>query len=200
MNERVFCKAMVALMVGCLPCVFLIPAVRTGAAAWPFAIALALGIGINLLYLWLREQQMLSFFGRPGLLRKLIKFYLLSAPLLYVVGFPFFDASLRRLPFFKDAVHVLETSDAAKNDIGLPLKVGWPVEGSIEETPDSGHSILEIPVFGSRDGGTLRVVSTKAKGLWKINELTLILRDGTVRDLLAKDGQGRPGDPAEGPG
>jgi Cytochrome oxidase complex assembly protein 1 len=192
MNERAFCKTLIALMLTCLPCVVLIPAIRTGAAAWPFAVALMIGIAINLLYLWLRKHQMLGFFVRPGGFRRLIKFSLLCAPLFFVVSSPFFDASMRHLPFYRDAVRLMEESDVAKADIGPPMKIGWPVEGSCDETPDSGRSTLEIPVSGSRGRGTLRVVATKAEGLWHINQLTLIMSESDVRENLVSGGQINP--------
>jgi hypothetical protein len=194
MNERVFCKIFIGLMVACLLCVILIPTVRTSDAAWSFFIALTIGIGINLLYLLLRNHQMLVFFTQHGLLRKLIKFYILCAPLIFVIGIPFFDASIRRHPFFKDAVHLMEESNVVKNDLGIPLKVDWPIEGNLSETPDSGNSILEIPVSGSHSRGTLRVEATKTNALWKIDKLKLIPRDSDTQELLIMDGAaGGPG-------
>jgi hypothetical protein len=184
MNERVFCKVLIGLMVACLLCVIFVQSVRTSGAAWPLTIALAIGLASNLLYLWLRKLQMLGFLDRHRRLRRLLIFGLLCAPQLSVLFTEWFNFDAHKHPIFKDAVSLMIESDVAKRDLGMPIEIGWSVEGRFGETKDRGDFILSVPVAGSHGQGTMRVVATKTHGLWKIDELTLILPDHNVPESL----------------
>ena len=186
MNVKSYCRVLVVLMLGCLLCVLLIPGIRMGKAAWPISAALVIGVAVNLLYIRIRNHQVFDFLEKGRRVRRLFRLCL-SAPLILVLVIAIVDIYERRMPLFKDAVSVMEESDVAERDLGVPIKIGWPIEGSTEETPDSGHSNLLIPVSGTLGRGSLRVVGTKSNGAWKISELTLILRNGSVRESLPTD-------------
>jgi hypothetical protein len=174
-------------MMGCLFCVALIPTVRTSSLAGFFATIFIVGISVNVLYLQFRKHQKFSFLARPGTGRRFFRLLLL-VPLVSFVWTVCDDAFERRLPILLDAIHFTEKTDVAKRDLGVPLVVGWPIKGSFDENQESAHRTLLIPVSGSHGQGSLRVVGTKANGVWKLTELTLILRDTNVRESIETGG------------
>ncbi len=187
MNQKTFCKALIVLMLIELLCVILIPAVRTSKDVG-FAIAMfAIGITVILLYLQFRKHYKLGFLARPGPARFFFSL-LLCVPAGSFAWTACDDVFERRLPIFHDAIHLAEASDVAKSDLGMPLKVGWPVVGEYVESKESGHRTLLIPVSGNQGRGFLRVRETKANGVWKMTELTLILHDGNVQESLSTGG------------
>ena len=188
MNEKTYCKALAGLMLGCLPFIFIIPAVRDSKAAWPFAVGLVIGIAFNLLYIELRKRQKLEFISSARPVRILTRF-LLCVPLFWILASILIDASERRMLLFKDAINALNSSEIAKRDLGSPFKIGWPIGGNTEDHGDSGHAVLRIPVSGSHGEGTLRVVGTKDHGVWKLNELTLFLHGGDAQESIQVDGR-----------
>lgn len=183
MNEKIFCKTLVVIMTACLLSVVLVPEVRSGRAAVPFTVALAAGILLNLLYLKLREGQALSFINKSRRVRAFI-WICLCAPLIFVLGFVASDRYDRGTPLFKNAVHVMEGSDIASRDLGSPIKIGWPIEGGSEETSETGHATLRIPVSGIHANGTLLVVGTKVDGSWKPNKIVLYIQGGKPQGIL----------------
>jgi hypothetical protein len=168
----------------------LIPAVRTSRAAWTFADAQIIGIVVNLLYVQFCKpvRRRLGFLGvMPG--RMLFRF-LLCFPVFVIALSTYFDFSERRSPIFVDAIHAMNDSEAAKSDLGAPIKIGWPVSGETELMGDHGHTILYIVVSGTRDEGTLTVAGTKTKGVWAIDGIKLRLKGGsTEQDLMQTDPQ-----------
>ncbi len=183
MNERTYCKALIALMLGCLLCLILIPSRRASENRDFAVVVFAVGITVTLLYSQLRKHQMLGFLARPGPLRFFFRL-LLCVPLLAFAFTVSTDAYERHLPIFRDAILQMEESDAAKRDLGVSIEAGWPIVGSYDGEQESPQWILVIPVAGSHGKGSLRVVGTKTNGVWKISELTLIVRDSSVRESL----------------
>lgn len=192
MIEKSFFGFLIGLMSAGLLYVILVPSIRTSDAAWPIEIALAIGMAGNLLYLWLRQGQLRGFMERHGLMRALIIFSLFCTPQIYVVGLEWFNFDAHRHPVFMEAVNLMEESDVARRDLGLPIKVGWPAAGSFGENKDRGKLTLEVPVSGSHGQGKMRVDGTKTHGVWKIDKLTLKLRDSSVPESLIADGQALP--------
>ncbi|HXR39605.1 MAG TPA: cytochrome c oxidase assembly factor Coa1 family protein [Terracidiphilus sp.] len=186
MIEKAYCRTLIILMIICLLCVILIPEVRTSREAWTFAVAQMIGIAANLLCIRFPNllRMRLSFLtAMPG--RLFLRFLLLSPIFLFVLC-ALFDFGERRSALFKDAIHNMEESQAARADLGVPIKIGWPIQGEMDSglTGDSGHSTLLIPVSGNHGEGTLRVLGTKTNGVWTIHEITLVLRDSNVRESL----------------
>jgi hypothetical protein len=173
--------------------VLLSPVVRKSEAASPLTIVLTIGIASNSLYLWLRDRQKLGFLSRHWVLRTLVIFWVLFLPQLYVSGLEWFNFIAHDHPVFKAAVSLAEESDVAKRDLGSPIRIGWSTAGSFGETKDHGDLDLEVPISGSHGGGKMRVIGTKADGVWRIDELTLRLTSGGVRESLLRDKQDHPG-------
>jgi hypothetical protein len=172
-------------MVACLGCGILISATRTSRAAWDFAGILLFGIAINLLYIEIRNHQKLQFLERSMLNRWFLRFCLF-APLFVVCGFAVSDFFDRRAPIFKDAILLLEESGQANGNLGTPIRVEWPIEGTQVTEGGSGRWTMRIPVSGLHGRGTLQVGAAKSGGIWKIDKMILILDDGSVQENLLK--------------
>jgi hypothetical protein len=170
-------------MLGELLCVILIPVVRTNQDVGFDVTILLVGIAVNISYLQFSKRQRVGILSRPGPVR----FFFILFLCIPAVSFGWTacsDAYERGLHIFHDAIGLMETSEVARRDLGAPLKVGWPIEGSLEENRESGRRVLHIPVYGNHARGTLLVVATKANGMWKLEELTLLLSNGSVREDL----------------
>lgn len=183
MFERIYCKTLIALMSLILLCIVLIPTMRTGRAAWPFALYQVAGIAVNLLYLRARKAEKLPRIVslNPG---GLIACVVLAVPVLYVAQIISGDRDRRQTTLFKDAVQQMQDSDIAKADLGVPIKIGWPTEENTNEKGTSGNATIGIPVYGSHGRGELIVVATETNSVWSIDELTLILDDGKIKESL----------------
>jgi len=94
------------------------------------------------------------------------------------------DRYSRSLPIFQDAVSSLNVSEVAKNEIGEPIEIGWPVTASLDWSSESESAELAIPVSGERGKGTLHVVGKKEIGMWRIEGLYLIMRGSTERENI----------------
>jgi Cytochrome oxidase complex assembly protein 1 len=187
MNQTTFCKALIVLMLIELLCVICVPVVRANKDVGFDIGLLTVGITLTVLFLRFRKHNGLGFLARPGLARFFFSLLLCVPP----GSFAFTacdDLCERRLPIFHDAINLAEKSDVVKKDLGAPMTVGWPVVGNSEESQKSGHETLQIPVSGNRGRGSLLVVGTKTNGVWKMSELTLISRDGNIRESLSADG------------
>jgi hypothetical protein len=183
MTQKTFCKILIVLMVIELLCVILVPAVRANKDVAFDVAMLTVGITVNVLYLQFRKHNRLGFLARPGLARIFFSLLLCVPPGAFA-GTACDDFQERRLPIFHDAIRLMETSEVARRDLGEPLKVGWPVVGQSEESKESGHETLQIPVSGNHGQGFLLVVGEKANGAWKMRELTLTLREGNVQESI----------------
>lgn len=98
------------------------------------------------------------------------------------------DRYSRSLPIFQDAVSSLNVSEVAKNKIGEPIEIGWPVTASLDWSSGSENAELAIPVSGERGKGTLQVVGKKEIGTWRIEGLYLIMRGSTAQENLLASG------------
>jgi hypothetical protein len=187
MNEKLYCKILVSLMLACLLCIVVVPAFRTSRAFWTFVGAQIIGIAVNLLYIQFRDPVRRRLGILAVLPARMLFRFLLFSPVFYFVGFVLFDIGERRSALCIDAIHLMQESDIAKRDLGVPLKIGWPIQGKTYLEGGSGNSALLIAVSGSHGEGTLRVVSRKTHGIWTIDELTLTMRDIDISENLKKD-------------
>ena len=62
--------------------------------------------------------------------------------------------------------------------LGLPIKDGWFLTGSVEVNAQSGTADLQIPVSGPKGAGTIYVAGTKIAGVWTYSRLNIKL-DGS---------------------
>jgi len=79
---------------------------------------------------------------------------------------------------FDEATKIASGSDIVAQQVGVPFKVGWPIEGESDETSHSGKAELLIPISGIRGKRMLQVEATKNGAAWKIDQLYLNERYG----------------------
>lgn len=84
---------------------------------------------------------------------------------------------------YERAVAAVQTSPAARHELGAPIEPGWYVMGSIKTAGSSGRSTMEFPVSGARSEGTVRLSATREAGVWAFQLLELRSADRTI-DLL----------------
>jgi len=182
MKGTTFFKIQIGLHLIGLSCVLLVPAVRESRLVAFLVTVFGLWIAFNAFFLQHRTSTWLSFLTKWWPPRLLLRLFL-TIP---IVAFGFTvcdDAYSRRLPMFQGAIHALRESKTSKFNLGEPIEVGWPVSGSYEEGNKSEYRTLEIPVRGSYGEGSLFGAWTKTNEVWKMDELKLILSDGSSRPI-----------------
>ncbi len=183
MKEKAFLSSLTIVMTCGLIGVIVCPAAHIGRATWTLEGTFVVGILLNVIYGALRRRFALSILAEPGIVRRF--FWLcLSVPSLVLVLAISVDLFNRTLPPFSDAIHIMQQSSIANAKVGEPVRIGWPVEGSSAISGDSGHTFLRIPIAGQNGQGTLKVIGTKSNGVWKVDELTLTMRDSDAHDDL----------------
>jgi hypothetical protein len=86
---------------------------------------------------------------------------------------------------YKLAFARVQSSPAAVNALGEPLKSGLFVSGNINVNGPSGAANLSIPVSGPKGGGTIQLKATKSVGRWTFDALFLdVAATGQRIDLL----------------
>lgn len=140
----------------------------------------------------LRSKQGPDLRNKPNWLRRVFILCILGTVncIVIVVGS---DIYSRKLPIFQDAKQALDGSSVARSDLGESIKIGWPIRLDFKASSVSGYARLALPVYGTLDKGVLYVMGTKSDGVWKVDEMFLIRRGGTVRESL------QPAEPTERP-
>jgi hypothetical protein len=74
-----------------------------------------------------------------------------------------------------------ESKDVAA-ELGMPIQAGWFITGTINVSDSMGDANLNIPLSGSKNGGTLHVVAHKIRGDWQFEcvELEIIGQSHTI--------------------
>lgn len=111
---------------------------------------------------------------------------LFLAPVITGVLIEFGDVYSRHQQVFIQATQLLRESDPAKAALGKPVKIGWPIGASSEESPDAGYTRLSIPVSGSLHRGVLHANGTKAGGGWTLDEANLTVKDAASTEISLK--------------
>jgi hypothetical protein len=84
-----------------------------------------------------------------------------------VVGMvTFFGKVLKNNPPYKDSIVAVQSSSAAVDALGEPIKPGFMPSGNISVTNDSGTVEFSIPVKGPKGSGTIVVKGTRSGGVW----------------------------------
>jgi hypothetical protein len=81
------------------------------------------------------------------------------------------ELSLKGNDAYAQAMARAQASPQVATRIGLPLKVGWFVSGSINTSGDSGDADLSIPISGPKGKGKILVVAKKVAGSWQFETL-----------------------------
>jgi hypothetical protein len=83
---------------------------------------------------------------------------------------------------YKLAMRTAQASPCVVQSLGSPIKSGWAMSGSIEESGDDGSANLSIPISGPRGKGDIEVEAKKIAGIWTIN--SLIFSHGPTRSSI----------------
>jgi hypothetical protein len=76
-------------------------------------------------------------------------------------------------------------SDEVNEVLGTPLKPGFMVNGSINDSNGAGTADFEVPVTGPKNSGTLEVTAVKERGgAWTFSRLAVQVDLGPRIDLL----------------
>jgi len=91
---------------------------------------------------------------------------------------------------YKRAMEMAQGDPRVAAALGEPVEASRVLVGNIEETGETGHAELSIPLCGPKGRGTLSVVANKSRGRWIIEEavLTVTESDETI-DLLKPGGR-----------
>jgi Cytochrome oxidase complex assembly protein 1 len=86
---------------------------------------------------------------------------------------------------YQQAIQELEANPAAVQALGLPVKPGLLVTGSVQVNGSTGTADLSIPISGPNGSGTLYLVARKSAGVWEFTTLQLAVKGSAERiDLL----------------
>ncbi len=78
---------------------------------------------------------------------------------------------------YQMAMAELETNDRAIEVLGQPIKAGYLMSGSLNDSGQSGSADLSIPVSGPRGKGRLQLFALKEEGVWRLRRLVLTSED-----------------------
>jgi len=112
--------------------------------------------------------------------------FLVAASLCVFFIVPLFlaiDAEMRASTPYKISLAAAQNSPCVVNALGLPLKPGSFLSGSIDESSTDGSAQLSYSIRGPAGNGRLSERATKAHGSWSIDSLTLT-HGGTRSDIV----------------
>lgn len=81
----------------------------------------------------------------------------------------------------KPAVEDRVRSNAtARELIGVPMSFGWERNFSTDGTDQAGYGELSFPVHGNKGKGDLDVTARVTGGVWRVDSITLVMKDKSV--------------------
>lgn len=137
MSDSIFFRALTALETLCLACLILVPLYRASSHFWFFASVLMIGIGISVSHRLLGAKWRFEWLSRPGVIRGLFRLVCMAPLLIFVLAVGV-DAIFRNEQPYRDAVRIVEASDSVRREVGEPLRIGWPIQGSSRLSGESG--------------------------------------------------------------
>ena len=103
-------------------------------------------------------------------------------------------SALKSSEVYQGALKMAQSSPAAIERLGEPIKDGWIVKGNVRFTGDRGSANIDIPVSGPKNSGTLHVWAATRSGEWTYEKLDLEVEGGETVSLLESGfGQTPPG-------
>ena len=92
--------------------------------------------------------------------------------------------SMRSSTPYREAVAKAKHDPRVIAAFGSPVKDSYIFSGSINTRNRDGDAKLDIPMYGPKGGGTLRVVATKQRGRWYYNQMVVTPKVGEEIDLM----------------
>jgi Cytochrome oxidase complex assembly protein 1 len=93
-------------------------------------------------------------------------------------------AAIRSAEPYRDGVARAKADPRVIEVLGAPVEAGWYVSGSIRTQNRDGNCDISVPLNGSKQSGSLRVVGTKEDGRWTYTRMTVTPEAGPPVDLL----------------
>jgi hypothetical protein len=78
------------------------------------------------------------------------------------------------MQIFSEGVNRMNHSKRAIQSLGVPIRVGWPVDNNSVISADSGHAELAVHVYGGSSNAKLYIHGVKTNGQWTLTDLYLI--------------------------
>jgi hypothetical protein len=109
-----------------------------------------------------------------------------GAPLLFVGGIlSLVFGIMRSSEPYKYSTKLVMHDPQALQALGLPVKIGWLVTGSVNIDGSSGYADLAIPVKGGLHPGKLYVIAKKSMDVWHYESIQLGIEGQSSKlDLL----------------
>ena len=101
-------------------------------------------------------------------------------------------AAMRSAEPYKDGLERARGDARVQQALGAPIEPGWLMSGSIQTKNRSGDCDISIPLEGSKQKGTLRVIGTKDDGRWTYTKMLVTPATGPPIDLLEESGSTTP--------
>jgi hypothetical protein len=109
-----------------------------------------------------------KWFIPSGCLTLLVLLFALIAGIVSIV-----EMSIKSSGAYTQALAQVEAAPVVSSTIGLPLKQGWFVSGSINTSGDAGEADISFSVSGPKGSGKIYAVSKEAAGVWHSETLQL---------------------------
>ncbi len=92
----------------------------------------------------------------------------------------------RHTDAFRCASTFISNSAALRERLGSPIRDGWSVSGSLQQSLDEGTAHFEVPVAGPRASGHLLIDLRKSSGVWSVT--SCYLRIGESKEPIKVGG------------
>jgi hypothetical protein len=93
-------------------------------------------------------------------------------------------AAMRSSDPYKDGLERARGDARVQESLGAPIEPGWFISGNIKTQNNSGDCDVSIPLKGTKQRGSLRVVGTKDGGRWTYTKMLVTPASGPPIDLL----------------
>ena len=93
-------------------------------------------------------------------------------------------ASMRSAAPYQDGLAKARADARVQQALGAPVEPGWFMSGSIRTENRTGQCDISVPLNGSKQKGSLRVVGTKDEGRWTYTKMVVTPAAGAPIDLL----------------
>jgi len=93
-------------------------------------------------------------------------------------------ASFRSAAPYQDGLARARADARVQQALGTPIEAGWFLSGSIHTENRSGDCDISIPLNGTKQKGSLRVVGTRDEGRWTYTKMVVKPASGAPIDLL----------------
>ncbi len=91
---------------------------------------------------------------------------ILVGTIIGIVGFTMAGKLLKNNAPYTDSIAAVQSNPAAIKALGEPIEPGWIPSGNISVENNTGKVDFSIGVSGPDGSGTIKVVGTKADGVW----------------------------------